>query len=318
MVHDYQLALVPGMVRAARPDLALAPLHPHAVLRPQLDPCAAVRRRRVDLCRSMASVPSGFHTTRWAQRLRGVGARRCSGSRRRSPPLRDPARARPRRARRRLRGGSVGGAPPSSTTWSATASCILRTDRIDPSKNIVRGFLAYDQLLAQHPEWRERVVFVAHAQPSRENAGRVPRVRAGGRAGRGACERPLGDAPTGSRSCSTTRDDYERSVAGFRRYDVLLVNPVKDGLNLVAKEGPLRERARRRAVPVARGGCVRRARDAAVAVHPYDIVAVGRRLARSAGDARRRARRARTAAARARRACTRRGAGSPSCSRTRR
>ena len=69
-----------------------------------------------------------------------------------------------------------------------------------------------------------------------------------------------------------TRDDFERTVAGFTRYDVLLVNPVKDGLNLVAKEGPLvnqRDGVRRASHP-------RRARttsshDAALPVHPFDI-----------------------------------------------
>ena len=57
-----------------------------------------------------------------------------------------------------------------------------------------------------------------------------------------------------------TRDDFPRSVAVLRRADVLLVNPIRDGLNLVAKEGRDRQRARRRAVPVARGGGVGRAR----------------------------------------------------------
>ena len=48
------------------------------------------------------------------------------------------------------------------------------------------------------------------------------------------------------------RDDFARSVAGMQRYDVLLVNALRDGLNLVAKEGPGRQPARRRAVPLAR------------------------------------------------------------------
>ena len=46
---------------------------------------------------------------------------------------------------------------------------IFRTDRIDPAKNIVRGFIAYDHLLADHPEWREKVIFVAMLTASREN-----------------------------------------------------------------------------------------------------------------------------------------------------
>ena len=63
---------------------------------------------------------------------------------------------------------------------------ILRSDRIDLSKNIVRGFHAYDELLADHPEWRERVVFVAMLNRVAREPARVPGVRAGGRPDRGS------------------------------------------------------------------------------------------------------------------------------------
>ena len=108
LVHDYQLALVPGMVRAARPDLALAPLHPHAVLRPQLDPRAAVRRRRrpvpVD---GIGAVRLPHHTV--GAGLPGVGAHDARDRGTDHRLVRDTARARPGRARRRLRArGRVG------------------------------------------------------------------------------------------------------------------------------------------------------------------------------------------------------------------
>ena len=45
---------------------------------------------------------------------------------------------------------------------------IVRVDRMELSKNILRGFLAFDELLDGHPEWRERVVFGAFVYPSRE------------------------------------------------------------------------------------------------------------------------------------------------------
>jgi trehalose 6-phosphate synthase len=44
---------------------------------------------------------------------------------------------------------------------------LLRVDRMDLSKNIVRGFLAYERMLERHPEWKERVTFLALLQPSR-------------------------------------------------------------------------------------------------------------------------------------------------------
>ena len=118
---------------------------------------------------------------------------------------------------------------------------LLRTDRIDPSKNVVRGFLAYERLLEEHPEWRERVVFVAMLNASRETLAEYAAYR---QEVAQAVERV-------NRTWATAgwqpvvldeRDDFARSVAGLGRYDVLLVNPLKDGLNLVAKEGPLLNR----------------------------------------------------------------------------
>jgi trehalose 6-phosphate synthase len=68
-----------------------------------------------------------------------------------------------------------------------------------------------------------------------------------------------------------TRDDYERTVAGFLRYDVLLVNPVKDGLNLVAKEGPLVNRRDGVVVLSPEAGAFDELGEAVLPIHPYDI-----------------------------------------------
>ena len=104
-----------------------------------------------------------------------------------------------------------------------------------------------------------------------------------------------------------TRDDYEQTIAGFTRYDVLLVNPVKDGLNLVAKEGPLLNRRDGVVLPLAGGRCVRRARrrGAGRSTRTTSNRARTRCTPRSPMPDDERAR-ARDAAARARRACTRR------------
>jgi trehalose 6-phosphate synthase len=69
-----------------------------------------------------------------------------------------------------------------------------------------------------------------------------------------------------------TRDDYEQTIAGFTRYDVLLVNPVKDGLNLVAKEGPLLNRRDGVVLLSPEAGAYDELADAVVPIHPYDIV----------------------------------------------
>jgi len=67
------------------------------------------------------------------------------------------------------------------------------------------------------------------------------------------------------------RDDFPRSVAGLERYDVLLVNPIKDGLNLVAKEGPLVNRRDGVLCLSPEAGAFDELGSAAVPVHPYDV-----------------------------------------------
>jgi trehalose 6-phosphate synthase len=112
---------------------------------------------------------------------------------------------------------------------------VLRVDRTDPSKNIVRGFHAFELLLERHPELHGRVGMAALLAPSRQDipeyAEYVEAVEAAarevnerfGRDGWQPVELDLAD-------------DFLRSVAGYKQFDVLLVNPVFDGLNLVTKE----------------------------------------------------------------------------------
>jgi trehalose 6-phosphate synthase len=115
---------------------------------------------------------------------------------------------------------------------------IVRVDRIEPSKNLLRGFHAFDDLLENQPSVRGRVVFGAFVYPSRETLAEylgyrqeveslVRRINA------------RWGTPAWTPILLDTVDNHPRSIAALRRYDVLLVNPVKDGLNLVAKEGPL-------------------------------------------------------------------------------
>jgi trehalose 6-phosphate synthase len=127
---------------------------------------------------------------------------------------------------------------------------IVRSDRMEPSKNIVRGMLAFEELLTAHPEWRGEVVHVALAYPSRQG---LAEYLAYGAEVVHTAERinhslvGSGGARVGSRPHSEewtpivlhVEDDRARALAALTTSDVLLVNPVRDGLNLVAKEGPL-------------------------------------------------------------------------------
>ena len=115
---------------------------------------------------------------------------------------------------------------------------VVRVDRLELSKNILRGFQAYEEMLARRPQLRGRVVFLAFCYPSRESladyASYHQEVEAtvemvNGRWG-GKGWTPI---------VLHAEDNFPRSVAALARYDVLLVNPVRDGMNLVAKEGAL-------------------------------------------------------------------------------
>ncbi len=129
---------------------------------------------------------------------------------------------------------------------------VARADRMEPSKNIVRGMLAFEELLHLHPEWRGEVVHVALAYPSRQGlaeylayaadvthtAERINRAFSPG--SRSAPEpAPASGSAGWTPILLSVEDDRARSLAALRVSDVLLVNPVRDGLNLVAKEGPL-------------------------------------------------------------------------------
>ena len=121
---------------------------------------------------------------------------------------------------------------------------VARSDRMEPSKNIVRGMLAFEELLIAYPEWRDRVVHLAFAYPSRQG---LAEYLAYGADVEHTAERINHAFGTGTGTGSggwtpivlSLQDDRARSLAALTLSDVLLVNPVRDGLNLVAKEGPL-------------------------------------------------------------------------------
>jgi trehalose 6-phosphate synthase len=147
---------------------------------------------------------------------------------------------------------------------------VLRVDRIDPSKNIVRGFLAYDLLLERHPEWRERVVFVARLNASREALAEYQAYRQEVETAADHVNERW--ATNGWRPIVLdAQDDYPRTVAAMARYDVLVVNAIKDGLNLVAKEGPLVNRRDGVLCLSPDTGAWDDLGSGALAMHPFDL-----------------------------------------------
>ena len=146
---------------------------------------------------------------------------------------------------------------------------LLRVDRTDLSKNILRGLRAYELLLERHPEHRGRVWHYAHLNPSRQD---VPEYRRYLEECTAVADR-IADRFGADAVTVFVGDDYPRAVAALQRSDVLLANPVMDGTNLVAKEGPALNQRDGVLVLSPAAGAADVMGDAALLVNPYDVEA---------------------------------------------
>lgn len=115
---------------------------------------------------------------------------------------------------------------------------IMRVDRIEPTKNILRGFQAYEQVLEEHPELHGNVTFLAFLVPSRQTLPIYRRYSADVMDAIKAINEKYGTEEW-TPIHAFCDNDRTRALAAMQYYDVLLVNPIIDGMNLVAKEGPV-------------------------------------------------------------------------------
>ncbi|MBV9167750.1 MAG: trehalose-6-phosphate synthase [Solirubrobacterales bacterium] len=280
MVHDYHLYTLPGLVRHARPD---ALLH-HFVHIPWSQPDSwrvlpsMIRREIYDGILSNDIV--GFHTrsyrTSFLQCCRDLMG--CSVD---------------------IEAGTVhsGGhdvwvraypLPIDATAVEAVAArprvheferellsrrrdhLILRVDRADLSKNVLRGFTAFDVFLEQHPEFREKVTFIAQLMPSRtdipEYTEYLERIEAVV-----AVVNHRHGSPDWMPIQLKLRDDLEEAVAAYKHYDVLIVNAMFDGMNLVAKEGPMVNERAGVSILSENTGAHEELGECALSVNPFDI-----------------------------------------------
>jgi trehalose 6-phosphate synthase len=154
---------------------------------------------------------------------------------------------------------------------------ILRVDRTEPSKNIVRGFLAYEELLETHPEHHQKVQFLALLVPSRLEVEEYQDYLNSIMATAGRI-----NAVFGNSDWEPVRvlvgDSYPRALAAMQLYDVLLVNPVADGMNLVAKEGPSVNQKNGVVVLSERAGAHQQLGEFATVVAPVDVSATAEAL----------------------------------------
>ncbi|MGD8967098.1 MAG: trehalose-6-phosphate synthase [Anaerolineae bacterium] len=157
---------------------------------------------------------------------------------------------------------------------------ILRVDRIEPSKNIVRGFWAFDEMLELYPELHDEVKFLALLVPSRMGVGQYQDYLDELMAAAGQVNAKHGDSDWEPIRI-LVGDNYPRAVAAMQLYDVLLVNSIADGMNLVAKEGPTVNERDGVLVLSERIGARQQLETGAIVISPCDIYATAEALHQS-------------------------------------
>jgi trehalose 6-phosphate synthase len=148
---------------------------------------------------------------------------------------------------------------------------VVRVDRTELSKNIVRGLLAYRHLLRTRPEWLDRVVHIAFAYPSRHDLPEYREYTASVLRTAQEINDEFG-TPDWQPVILHVDDDFPRSLAAYRLADVALVNPIRDGMNLVAKEVPVVSDEGCALVLSREAGAFAELGADALAVNPYDVI----------------------------------------------
>jgi trehalose 6-phosphate synthase len=280
MVHDYHLYTLPGIVREARPDVFLH----HFIHIPWTQPDAwrvLPRRMRNEIFEGvLANDIVGFHTRsyRWnflqccrdlldleVDFERGVVHHHGRETWVRAYPLPIDYKA-TRKVARSERTQEF----EAELTRRRRDHIILRVDRADLSKNVLRGFTAFDQFLGEHPEYLEKVTFIAQLMPSRmdvpEYQEYLERIEA-----LVAIVNHRHGTPDWMPIQLKLRDDLEEAVAAYKHYDVMIVNAMFDGMNLVAKEGPLVNERHGVSILSENTGAHEELGEFALSVNPFDI-----------------------------------------------
>ncbi|MFJ4825534.1 trehalose-6-phosphate synthase [Streptomyces bacillaris] len=277
LVQDYHLALVPGMLRELRPDLRIGhfshtPWAPVDYFRLLPDDIGEQLLRGI-----LGADRAAFLTRRWADAFISCCTEILGGTGRTRIGVHGLG-ADADFLRRRSREADVDERMAALREQVGEGrKTIVRVDRTELSKNIVRGLHAYRALLETHPEWRERVVHVAFAYPSRQDLS-VYRDYT-------AAVQSLATEINGAYGTESwtpvvlhVKDDFARSLAAYRLADVALVNPIRDGMNLVAKEVPVVSDHGCALVLSREAGAYEELGEDAIVVNPYDVTGTAEAL----------------------------------------
>ena len=267
IVHDYHLPLVGSTLADLRPDLRSA-FFQHT---PFCEPSALTvlpDAIATELLEGMAGHGAcGFHSPRWAAAFEACCHERLGYV---PPTFVAPAAIDVQAMADAAASPECADAVARLEDEVGDRAVVVRVDRIEPSKNLLRGFLAFEAVLEEHPALRERVVFKACVYPSRDA---LPEYLAYRGEVEALVERinSTWSTPTWTPLLLDSDDAFPRSVAALRRADVLLVNPVRDGLNLVSLEGPLVNERDGVLVLSRQAGAWDLLAEGAVGINPFDV-----------------------------------------------
>jgi trehalose 6-phosphate synthase len=266
--HDYHLYLAPKLVRQGRADATL--LHFVHVPWPQPDSWRVLPRAMRSAIHEglIANDVIGLQTERWRRNF-VYSTRELLGEDVTQKTVTAPISVDPVEFDELSQSGPVLAAE-RELVAHRPEKLVLRVDRTDPSKNIVRGFRAFELFLDAHPELHRRVAMLALLDPSRQDIPEYAEYL-------GAIEREArrvndrfqqeGWKPVGVR----IEDDFPLSVAAYKQFDVLLVNAIFDGMNLVAKEAPLVNTRGGVVVLSENAGAHAELGEWALSVNPFDV-----------------------------------------------
>ncbi|HEY6531057.1 MAG TPA: trehalose-6-phosphate synthase [Acidimicrobiales bacterium] len=267
LVQDYHLALVATFLAPVRPDLRLVHFSHTPFAAPDMWRVLPVDLGRELLEGMTAHHACGFHSQRWADSFAACCAEQLGPTPTTfvaplAPDAADIARV--------AAGDACAEALTELDRTVGDRAFVVRVDRIELSKNILRGFIAFEDLLERYPQWRERVVFGAFVYPSREG---LPEYLAYRQEVESTVRRinERWATPGWTPILFDPSDDFPGSVAALRRADVFLINPIRDGLNLVAEEGPLVNDHDALLLLSPEAGVWDQLDGAARPVHPYDV-----------------------------------------------
>lgn len=267
LINDYHLLLAPGILRSIRSDLTISYfLHTPVPYPSEFE--VLPDSLRTEILDSLATCDRiGLHAVQWKANLTSIAA--SAGV---SLPEIVVA---PLASDLSSLTEEVG--TPEVAKWRRwireefpSLPLIVRIDRMELSKNLIRGFLAIEEMMVNHPETVQGFNFLALCYPSREGVEAYATYKS-------EVEEVVDriNARFSTAQWSPIRleleDNYPRSLAALMEYDLLLVNPVRDGLNLVAQEGGALNERGGTVLLSEKAGLYEHTRDIFVRIEPFNV-----------------------------------------------